>query len=114
MPVFSYTPKQKAIMEAIRDYREAEGVSPTLEEIGKIIGGVHKVTVYQHAEALVRMGALGKVPRRYRALYIKDPDYSMGVVTPIEGWVWCDGACFHPDNDHCDGEHKPVYSRSQP
>ncbi len=46
-----YTPRQKAILEFIRGYQQDHGVSPTLEEIGQEFG-VHRVTIFQHLNAL--------------------------------------------------------------
>ena len=70
----NYTPKQLQIMKFIRDYRRENQTSPTLEEIGNSLG-VHRVTVHQHVAALVKKGAIRKLPQRSRSIEILDKDY---------------------------------------
>lgn len=70
----NYTPKQLQIMNFIRDYRAQHRTSPTLEEIGNSLG-VHRVTVHQHVAALVKKGAIRKLPQRSRSIEILDRDY---------------------------------------
>lgn len=70
----NYTPKQLQIMRFIRDYRREKQTSPTLEEIGHSLG-VHRVTVHQHVAALVKKGAIRKLPQRSRSIEILDKDY---------------------------------------
>jgi repressor LexA len=70
----NYTPKQLEIMKFIRDYRMEHDTSPTLEEIGQSLG-VHRVTVHQHVAALVKKGAIRKLPQRSRSIEILDRDY---------------------------------------
>jgi repressor LexA len=70
----NYTPKQLQIMNFIRDYRKQHRTSPTLEEIGNSLG-VHRVTVHQHVAALVKKGAIRKLPQRSRSIEILDREY---------------------------------------
>ncbi len=70
----NYTPKQLQIMNFIRDYRRENETSPTLEEIGVSLG-VHRVTVHQHVAALVKKGAIRKLPQRSRSIEILDRNY---------------------------------------
>ncbi len=70
----NYTPKQLQIMNFIREYRLSHNTSPTLEEIGNSLG-VHRVTVHQHVAALVKKGAIRKLPQRSRSIEILDRDY---------------------------------------
>ena len=70
----NYTPKQLQIMNFIRDYRKENRTSPTLEEIGNSLG-VHRVTVHQHVAALVKKGAIRKLPQRSRSIEILDREY---------------------------------------
>lgn len=70
----NYTPKQLQIMNFIRDYRRERDTSPTLEEIGASLG-VHRVTVHQHVAALVKKGAIRKLPQRSRSIEILDRNY---------------------------------------
>ncbi len=70
----NYTPKQLQIMSFIRDNRAQHKTSPTLEEIGNSLG-VHRVTVHQHVAALVKKGAIRKLPQRSRSIEILDREY---------------------------------------
>jgi len=70
----NYTPKQLQIMNFIREYRREHDTSPTLEEIGTSLG-VHRVTVHQHVAALVKKGAIRKLPQRSRSIEILDRNY---------------------------------------
>lgn len=62
--MITLTPKQQEIVRIIRQQRLAKGYSPTLQEIGDILG-VSKVTVHEHMLALEEKGAI--VRDRYRA-----------------------------------------------
>jgi repressor LexA len=70
----SYTPRQRAILQFIADYQKRLGVSPTLEEIGEEFG-VHRVTIFQHVNALEKRGAIRRTAQLARSIEILDPDY---------------------------------------
>ena len=82
----NYTPKQLQIMKFIRDYRREHTTSPTLEEIGQSLG-VHRVTVHQHVAALVKKGAIRKLPQRSRSIEILDRDYMPRQTVPLLGRI---------------------------
>lgn len=82
----NYTPKQLQIMNFIRDYRTSHHTSPTLEEIGESLG-VHRVTVHQHVAALVKKGAIRKLPQRSRSIEILDRDYLPEATVPVLGRI---------------------------
>jgi repressor LexA len=82
----NYTPKQLQIMNFIRDYRRRNRTSPTLEEIGQSLG-VHRVTVHQHVTALVKKGAIRKLPQRSRSIEILDPEYLPEPTIPLLGRI---------------------------
>ena len=63
------TPKQLEVVELIREYRDENGYSPTMQELSEKLG-VSKVTVFERIEALVRKGALTREPNRARSLSI--------------------------------------------
>ncbi len=56
------TPRQMEIMRLIRDWRRQRGFSPTMQEIGDLLG-LSKVTVFEHVEALVEKGLLSRGPK---------------------------------------------------
>lgn len=70
----SYTPRQRAILTFIRDYQLEHAVSPTYDEIGTEFG-VHRVTIFQHLNALERRGALRREPQLARSIEILDPEF---------------------------------------
>jgi repressor LexA len=82
----NYTPKQLQIMTFIRDYRASHRTSPTLEEIGESLG-VHRVTVHQHVAALVKKGAIRKLPQRSRSIEILDRDYLPEATVSVLGRI---------------------------
>jgi repressor LexA len=82
----NYTPKQLQIMNFIRDYRATHHTSPTLEEIGASLG-VHRVTVHQHVAALVKKGAIRKLPQRSRSIEILDREYLPEATVAVLGRI---------------------------
>lgn len=74
-----YTPRQRAILAFIASYQGENGVSPTMEEIATEFG-VHRVTIFQHLNALERRGAVRRSPQLARAVEILDPEF-----LPVQG-----------------------------
>jgi len=56
------TKRQRDILAFIRDYREEQDISPTLDEIAAHFG-VNKVTIFGHVRELERKGAITKGDR---------------------------------------------------
>ena len=81
------TPKQKAVLDFVRGYREENGVSPTMDEIAASLE-LNKKTVYEH---LVRLKERGAVEwRRYEARSIKlinDADGDEDTRVPFMGYI---------------------------
>lgn len=73
---FNYTPKQRSIMEFIAAYRRIYKVSPSMAEIGRACGNVHRVTVFQHLNSLENRGAITRIPGLSRSIAILDPEFS--------------------------------------
>jgi repressor LexA len=63
------TPKQLRVLQFIRDSRRRNGYSPTMQEIADALG-ITKVTVFEHAEALIGKGALVRDANKARSLSI--------------------------------------------
>ncbi len=84
------TPKQLKILQLIRDYRIANGFSPTMQELADELG-VSKVTVFEHVEALINKGALTREPNKARSLSIADdavlPDEENTLRFPLVGKI---------------------------
>jgi len=84
------TPKQLQILKLIRDSRVRRGYSPTMQEIADELG-VSKVTVFEHAEALIKKGALVREPNKARSLSIAEgvtlPDEEQPLKFPLVGKI---------------------------
>ncbi len=75
------TPKQLEVVELIRNHRNTNGFSPTMQELAEELG-VSKVTVFERIEALIKKGALTREPNRARSLsiakeFVKETDSTM-------------------------------------
>ena len=69
-----YTRRQLDILRFVGAYVQDHGMSPTLEEIGEHLG-VHRVTIFQHLNALERRGAVRRSPQLARSIEVLDPDF---------------------------------------
>ena len=66
------TPRQLGILRYIRDFRNQNGYSPTMQEIGDHLG-LTKVTVFEHVGALERKGLLQRGAKHSaRSLMVSD------------------------------------------
>ena len=63
------TPRQLQILIFIRDYRRANGYSPTMQELADE-WGVTKVTIFEHVTALVKKGVLRRARHKARSLEV--------------------------------------------
>src|SRR5687767_13000020 len=82
----AYTHRQREILEFISRYQTENGVSPTLEEIGAAFG-VHRVTIFQHVNALVNRGAIRRTPQLARSIEILDPEFQANPGLPVLGTI---------------------------
>lgn len=72
------TEKQRRVLEYIAQYREANGRSPTLAEIGAAVGNISPVAALAHVEALEQKGYLRRRAGRRRGLELgqREPEES--------------------------------------
>jgi repressor LexA len=80
------TPRQRLVLECIRDAVERRGYPPSMREIGTAVGLTSPSSVAHQVKALERMGLLRKDPRRPRTLEVVAPPAAapasaVGVVT---------------------------------
>ena len=84
------TPKQLAILVAIRDFRVRNGYSPTMQELADQLD-VSKVTIFEHVEALERKRLLVRARNKARSLEVsptvKLPDEAKPASFPIVGTI---------------------------
>ncbi len=65
------TPRQSQILVYVRDYRRANGYSPTLQEIGDHLD-ISKVTVFEHLTVLEERGLILRDRHKARSLELAD------------------------------------------
>jgi len=66
------SPRQEEILLFVADYREENGYSPSLREIGERFGLASPATVHQHVAALQKKGYVSKDWNRGRSLELTD------------------------------------------
>lgn len=68
------TERQIDVLRFFRDYRQENGISPTLEEAAQALG-VSKITIHEHLRQLTDKGAVRRDKAKARAvLILYDPD----------------------------------------
>jgi repressor LexA len=65
------TRRQAEVLEVTRSYIDEHGISPTLEEIGEILG-VNRVTVFEHVRALEDKGWITTEKNYSRSIQLTD------------------------------------------
>ena len=68
------TPRQRRVLETIRDSVERRGYPPTMREIGEAVGLASPSSVKHQLTTLERKGYLRRDPNRPRAIEVVDPD----------------------------------------
>ncbi|HEY1973646.1 MAG TPA: transcriptional repressor LexA [Pseudonocardia sp.] len=73
------TPRQRKVLEVIRDWVERFGYPPSVREIGDAVGLTSTSSVHHQLRALERKGYLRRDPNRTRAVDVRGPEE---VLTP--------------------------------
>jgi len=81
------TRRQKEVLDYLREHIAAEGIAPSLEEIGRKLGLGSLATVHKHLERLEEKGAIRRLKHRSRALEIVPPSGARAVSVPLLGTV---------------------------
>src|SRR5882757_5475584 len=68
------TPRQRRVLEVIRDSVERRGYPPSIREIGDSVGLTSTSSVAHQLVALERKGFLRRDPNRPRAVDVRRPD----------------------------------------
>jgi repressor LexA len=76
------TPRQRRVLETIRDSVERRGYPPSMREIGEAAGLASPSSVSHQLAALERKGFLRRDPHRPRAIEVVAPDAPAVVVEP--------------------------------
>jgi repressor LexA len=87
------TRRQREIYDYVREFIQARGYSPSLEEIGEKFGLSSVATVHKHVQNLVDKGLLRKAWNRSRSIeVVREQQPGSGVEIPLLGRV----AAGHP------------------
>jgi repressor LexA len=70
------TPRQRKVLEVIRDWVERFGYPPSVREIGDAVGLTSTSSVHHQLRTLERKGYLRRDPNRTRAVDVRSPDDS--------------------------------------
>jgi repressor LexA len=68
------TPRQRRVLEVIRDWVERFGYPPSVREIGDAVGLTSTSSVHHQLRTLERKGYLRRDPNRTRAVDVRGPD----------------------------------------
>lgn len=70
------TPRQRKVLEVIRDWVERFGYPPSVREIGDAVGLTSTSSVHHQLRTLERKGYLRRDPNRTRAVDVRSPEES--------------------------------------
>jgi repressor LexA len=80
------TPRQRRVLEVIRDWVERFGYPPSVREIGDAVGLTSTSSVHHQLRALERKGYLRRDPNRTRAVDVRGPEEGAeSGVLPVAG-----------------------------
>ncbi|MBF0296935.1 MAG: transcriptional repressor LexA [Magnetococcales bacterium] len=68
-PMEGATPAQERMLNAIREFIDAHSFSPTVQELGAILG-MRAPSVHEQIAALIEKGLVRRIPRKARSLEI--------------------------------------------
>jgi repressor LexA len=74
------TRRQKQVLDVIRDFIETNGYSPSLEEIGGLLGLSSVATVHKHVSHLVQKGLVKRAWNQNRSIELVNQVVSAGSV----------------------------------
>ena len=77
------TPRQRKVLEVIRDWVERFGYPPSVREIGDAVGLTSTSSVHHQLRTLERKGYLRRDPNRTRAVDVRGPDEAADEQTAV-------------------------------
>jgi len=102
------TPRQRKVLEVIRDAVERRGYPPSMREIGEAVGLTSSSSVSHQLASLERKGYLRRDPNRPRAIEVRHPD--TGAATgagPVAAPSYDGGGSVH-DLETGSGDARPA------
>ena len=94
------TPRQRRILEVIREAIEAQGYPPSIREVGNAVGLASSSSVAHQMKALEQKGFLRRDPNRPRALEVLIPDEAGNTQHQVTEIV--------PEDETEINDHRPV------
>lgn len=76
------TPRQAEVLRFLEEYRDRQGIAPTLREIAEHFR-IHKVTVLGHLRRLERARRIRRSPYRHRSIEVAQPTKRLPVLGRI-------------------------------
>lgn len=81
------TRRQREVLDVIRDFIEANGYSPSLEEIGGSLGLSSVATVHKHVSHLVEKGLVRRVWNQNRSIELVGESTGKALDLPLVGTI---------------------------
>ncbi len=81
------TRRQREVMDVIREFIGRQGYSPSLEEIGAVLGLSSVATVHKHVTLLVEKGYLRRTWNQNRSIEMTEPETPGTVSLPLYGTI---------------------------
>jgi repressor LexA len=78
------TPRQRRVLEVIRDWVERFGYPPSVREIGDAVGLTSTSSVHHQLRTLERKGYLRRDPNRTRAVDVRGPEDAAAAEVAVE------------------------------
>ena len=82
------SPKQKILLQLVRDFQRKHGHSPTLGELGKMFDTKHINTIVQLLEKLQEKGFIERIPGEERGIKVSQ-EGQQTIDIPVVGSVAC-------------------------
>ena len=98
------TPRQRRVLEVIRDSVERRGYPPSMREIGEAVGLTSSSSVSHQLATLERKGFLRRDPNRPRAIEVRSPESG-----PVRAPSYDGGGSVH-DLETGSGDARPAAS----
>ncbi len=81
------TRRQREVLDVIRDFIGRQGYSPSLEEIGAVLGLSSVATVHKHVTLLVEKGYVRRTWNQNRSIEMTEPETAGTVNLPLYGTI---------------------------
>jgi repressor LexA len=103
------TPRQRKVLEVIRDAVERRGYPPSMREIGEAVGLTSSSSVSHQLASLERKGYLRRDPNRPRAIEVRHPDAGVAGAggAPVASPSYDGGGSVH-DLETGSGDARPA------